>query len=84
MKYAEYMIGSAGLKWVTCSVKWVNEHLHHNHSLLSTYDHERAKYHFRVSTELKLKFQPKFQKKVIFFQPFGQKKQIVFQPYHEF
>ena len=38
----------------------------------------------RVSTELKLKFQPKFQKKVIFFQPFGQKKHIVFQPYHEF
>ena len=38
----------------------------------------------RVSTQLKLKFQQKFQKKVTFFQPSGQKKHIAFQSYHEF
>ena len=38
----------------------------------------------RVSTQLKFKFQQKFQKKVTFFQPSGQKKHIALQSYHEF
>ena len=42
-----------------------------------------SRYMNRVSTEINLKFQTQFQKKVAFFQPFWAEKAHCFQPYHD-